>query len=326
MKGWQHGRNQGHALLGPVGRNRENGGKNGDIDAKGPVSWDGAEQSAALAKDIAAFANSRNGGSIVIGKKQKELGGFDPVGVTEEQAATFDTTKVAQWVNNRFSPPIRLVCYPQEVDGRLFVVIDVLEFDDMPIMCVKSFQGPNSKEHILREQTIYVRNANAESVPVGVKELPALIGLATRKRGDEMLASLDAMLRGRPLVPPATDDKQFGDELAKVGAVLEALKPKAAHGEWFFAFHPAKYDAARWTDRECLVGLIQKHRFRIVQEFPPSHTGTQPREWGIANSIYGEPWALTRSGLFVDRLPFRENRMAEPIRHTCTPPLTTPQN
>ena len=96
-------------------------------------------------------------------------------------------------------------------------------------------------------------------------------------------------------------------------AVLEPPMRKEGHGEWFFAFHPARYDAARWTDRDYLEELIRKHRFRIVQEFPPSHTGTQRREWGIANSTYGEPWALTRSGLFVSRLPFREDRVVEPI-------------
>ena len=69
-------------------------GESSGIDAKGPVSWDGAAESAGLAKDIAAFANSSNGGIIVIGKKEED-GRFDLVGLTEEQAATFDTTKVA---------------------------------------------------------------------------------------------------------------------------------------------------------------------------------------------------------------------------------------
>ncbi len=289
-------------------------GENGDIDAKGPVSWDGAEQSAALAKDIAAFANSRNGGYIVIGKKEKQSGGFDPVGVTQEQAATFDTTKVAQWVNNRFSPPIRLVCYPQEVDGKLFVVIEVLEFHDVPIMCVKSFQCPKKGNHLLKDKTIYVRSENAASAPLAtVDELRTLVGLATRKKRDDMLASLDAMLRGRPLVPPATDVKQFEDELAKVEAVLEAQRPKDGHGEWLFAFHPARYDAARWTERESLESLIQKHRFRVFEEFPPSSTGTPPHERAIANGICGGAWALTRSGLFVARRPFPEDWTAKPI-------------
>jgi hypothetical protein len=39
-----------------------------NIDAKGPMEWDNGEASAGLTKDILAFANSRDGGVIVIGK------------------------------------------------------------------------------------------------------------------------------------------------------------------------------------------------------------------------------------------------------------------
>ena len=103
-------------------------------------------------------------------------------------------------MNNRFSPPIRLVCYRQEVDGKQLVVIEVLEFGDVPAICTKSFQCPKTNTHLLREKTIYVRTANAASAPVGTAdELRALIGLATKKRHDEMRAYWDAMLRGSPL-------------------------------------------------------------------------------------------------------------------------------
>jgi len=288
-------------------------GENGDIDAKGPVSWDNADESAGLAKDIAAFANSRNGGILVIGKEETG-GAFTLVGVTEEQAATFETTKVAQWVNSRFSPPIRLVCYRQEVDGKQFVVIEVLEFDDVPAICIKSYQSQQKRDHLLREKTIYVRNANAASVPVGtVEELRALIGLATKKKSDEMLGLFHAMLQGRPLLPPLTDEKHFEDEVATVGTALRA-GTEEGQGAWFFAFHPAIYDAARWSERNQLEEIVRRHSFRIVQEFPPCYLGTHGRDWGIANDYYGQAWALTRSGLFASRVPFRENRIERPIR------------
>lgn len=56
----------------------------------------------------------------------------------------------------------------------------------MPSLCVKSFQETgNPKNHLFREGTIYIRNQNAESKPIGtVDELRAVIGLATRKKRD----------------------------------------------------------------------------------------------------------------------------------------------
>lgn len=129
------------------------------VDAKGPMLWDGADTSASLAKDIASFANSRDGGVIVIGKSEAGDGSFSYDGLSPEQAASFDTTKVGQWVNARFAPPVRLSCHQAELDGRKFVVIIIQEFDDVPSLCVKSFQETgNPKNHLLREGTIIVRN------------------------------------------------------------------------------------------------------------------------------------------------------------------------
>jgi hypothetical protein len=297
-------------------------GESENIDAKGPVAWDGSVESASLAKDIAAFANSRNGGVIVVGKKE-ESGKFDATGVTQDQAATFETTKVAQWVNTRFAPAIRLVCYQQEVDGKLFVVIEVLEFDDIPAICMKPFPDPNnSKNELLKKRTIYVRNANAASAPVEtVEELRTLIGLATKKRSDEMFATFHAMLQGRPLVPLPTHEEQFQHELEEIETATTTERTKK--GEWFFAFHPNSYNATRWQERDDLEGMIRKHSFRIVEEFPPCYKGTTGREWGIINTLYGPPWALTRSGLFVSRCPFREDDMQPIQAHLYVPTYGT---
>src|SRR5688572_761700 len=67
-------------------------GENDFIDAKQHFAWDGSDASASLAKDIAAFANSRDGGVLVIGKAEMPDGSYALQGVTPEQAASFDTT------------------------------------------------------------------------------------------------------------------------------------------------------------------------------------------------------------------------------------------
>ena len=125
-------------------------GESDSIDAKGPTcSGDGGVESAKLAKDIAAFANSRDGGVIVVGKEEPSPGQFVLTGLTQQQADSFDTTKVAAWINNRFSPPIRLVCHRQQHNGLIFIVITVAEFNDVPVMCIKSYQDPQNARGIL---------------------------------------------------------------------------------------------------------------------------------------------------------------------------------
>ena len=291
-------------------------GESDSIDAKGPTCWDGGMESAKLAKDIAAFANSRDGGVIVVGKEEPSPGQFVLKGLTPQQADSFDSTKVAAWINNRFSPPIRLVCHRQEHDGRAFIVITVAEFDDVPVMCIKSYQDPqNAKTILLRERTIYVRTANAESAPLGcVEEVRSLIGLAVRKKGDELLSTLNAMLKGRSLVEAPSDNQHFDREISEVTAALDLnTSIPDRPGAWCnVGFHPGKYDRERWPERETLESLVRKHAVRLANEFPPYYRGTHPREWGISakclHSGYCEVWTLTYSGLFIFYKQFRENK------------------
>lgn len=277
------------------------------VDAKGPMTWDGADTSASLAKDIASFANSRDGGVIVIGKSENNDGSFSYDGLSPHQTASFDTTKVGQWVNSRFAPPIRLVCHLVELGGKKFVVIIVQEFDDVPSLCIKSFQETNNaKNHLLREGTIYVRNQNAESKPIKtVDELRAVIGLATRKKGDELIAHFNAMLKGRSLANLGPAPDPFEQEIQQVRSDLKLTEEK---GGWWMSFRPAQYAGNRWSTPEELEHLIAKHSVRIYDEFPAHQRGTFRMGWGIANDLYGETWALTKSGLFCYSKEFRENQ------------------
>ena len=61
-------------------------------------------------------------------------------------------------------------------------------------------------------------------------------------------------------------------------------------------------------------------------EFPPSTTETKPREWGIANEAYGDPWLLSRTGVFLFKVPMNLDTDTYPSsdrRHSPTsdPPL-----
>src|SRR5260370_13372237 len=86
----------------------EAAGESANIDAKGPMEWDGNEASAGLTKDILALANCRDGGVIVVGKEETQPGKFALTGLSEPHAASFQTTKGATWVNNHCSPPVTL--------------------------------------------------------------------------------------------------------------------------------------------------------------------------------------------------------------------------
>ncbi len=279
------------------------------IDAKSAMKWDGGYESARLAKHIAAFANSRDGGFLVIGKKEPQPGTFTIIGLTAETASTFETTKVANWVNSHFSPAIRLTCYRVEHDGAELVVIRVNEFTDIPVICTKRFDDPNnSKKPILEKGRIYVRTPNAESKQLQKEsELRELIGIATKKQGDVLLQHFNAMLRGRVVGETVSDQQQTESELKTIQDDLNAKGSIDVNEGWTFLFHPTLYQKERWQDLKTLETHIQTKAVRVPDTFPASRTGTFRTEWGIANDTHGETWALSRSGIFLFYKKFKED-------------------
>lgn len=286
-------------------------GESDKIDAKGPMEWDNGPNAASLSKDIAAFANSKDGGVIVIGKSECDDGRFTFDGVSDQQAASFETTKVATWVNNRFSPDVRLVCHTHVYQNKKFVIITIDEFTDVPHLCTKSFQDPGDpKKHLLREKTLYVRTVSAASAPLGsVEELRALIGLATSKRGHEMLTMFNAMLTGSPLVPNKPAVEQFEEELAFVADDLgESFSKSVERGAWMLIIRPSSFSDERFEDDlQNLEERIRRSQVRLRSDFPPLRTGTHMRDWGLCNDTYRETWGFTLSGQFILLRPYYEN-------------------
>jgi hypothetical protein len=287
-------------------------GESANIDAKGPVEWDGGETSAGLAKDILALANCRDGGVIVVGKSELQPGKFRLDGLSDEQAASFETTKVATWINNYCSPHVHLVCYRHEHDGKQFIVIAVSEFHDVPVICTKQFELPStgkSNKVILRKGTVYVRTPNAESAPLSsVEEVRELVGLATTKRADQMLAMFKSMMKGQPLLEEKPQEDLFEAEIEQVYSALDAeLDSKVQMGAWNFICHPARYQADRWEEASTLKTIVEKCAVRVRREFPQTNHNLHVREWGICNRHYEDAFGFTRSGLFVSSRLYIEN-------------------
>jgi hypothetical protein len=290
----------------------EAAGESANIDAKGPIAWDCNEVSAGLTKDILALANCRDGGVIVIGKSEPVPGKFQLDGVSDEQAASFETTIVGTWVNNHCAPHVHLVCYRHEHDGKQFIVIAVSEFHDVPVICTKQFELPStgkSNKVILKKGTVYVRTPNAQSAPLSsVEELRELVGLATTKRADQMLAMFKSMMKGQPLLEEKPQEDLFEAEIAQVQSALDAeLDSKVHLGAWSLICHPAKYQADRWEDTSTLKSIVEKCAVRVRREFPQTNYKVDVREWGICNRHYEDAFGFTRSGLFISSRLYFEN-------------------
>lgn len=113
-----------------------------NLEYKQSMSWVEIATKVKVAKSAMAMANISDGGYIVFGvKKNGEV--YEPEGMQEDHADSFKQDDVMEWVNEYADPYVELTVISANRDGKHFVVIQIEEFDPLPVICKKP--GENLK-------------------------------------------------------------------------------------------------------------------------------------------------------------------------------------
>lgn len=182
--------------------------ENQQIDFKAAQNWNsiGRVGRAKFARHLMALANTI-GGYIVIGVGEDNNG--NPTlytGMTENQASSFDPSTVGQTVNRYAEPAIEFDLVKPELDGKIYVVIVVYPFKNLPHVCNDACEGE------LQRGVFYIRTPDARSrAAYRSAELQGIIQRALRNQRQ----LLGRMLRGilyedRQAAEPSSDDTFAG--------------------------------------------------------------------------------------------------------------------
>ena len=114
-----------------------------NLDYKQSMNWRTAtaEQKAALVKDALAMANTQDGGKIIFGVRDSD---FEPIGLTDEEFESFDTTRFADLLNRYADPSFACVVHKLTIDDKRYAVIEVPEFGVVPIICKADANNPTA--------------------------------------------------------------------------------------------------------------------------------------------------------------------------------------
>lgn len=216
-----------------------------DVDYKAAIEWNTEDKKAAceIVKDILALTNT-NGGYLVIGVAERNSK-FEYAGVTQEQAESFETTKVNNFVNKYADPPINVIVRSISYESKEFVVIQVPPFPNTPSICQKEFPGT------LTSPTIYVRTDNNESAPVKKSsDMNAVVENAVRNREDKILELVRGVLK-KGASKPEPDDatiilKQIASATQKCrerNSAKNSVTLTLPHYE--ISFYPVKFASAK---------------------------------------------------------------------------------
>ena len=160
------------ALLEMVDHGREER----NLEYKRSISWQDAAAKAKIAKSAMAMANIPDGGVIVIGvEKIGET--YDAVGMEQGHIESFKQDDVVEYINEKYADPyIELKVTPVTKDDKCFVIIQVHEFSQLPIIC------KNNGLENLRRGAFFIRSL-VQLTNTSISSGQERTG-ATRKIGD----------------------------------------------------------------------------------------------------------------------------------------------
>ena len=148
------------------------------VEFKGPGLRSDRAFIALVARAALGMTNRRDGGLIVIGVGEDRSGRPVPQGLSSDERASWDYDSVADALDSYANPNVVFEMQHINVDGKDFVVIEVEEFDDIPVLCNRSY------DDTLRKGACYVRpRRKPETTEIATQEdMRDLLDLATDKR------------------------------------------------------------------------------------------------------------------------------------------------
>lgn len=106
------------------------------------------------------MANTNIPGYIVIGVTHDAGVAGSYEGVTEEEAKSFDPSKIADVIKHYVDPVPSFGIYKPELDGNKYIVIRILPFDSIPHICIRPYSD------VVSEGDIYIRSEGARTTNI----------------------------------------------------------------------------------------------------------------------------------------------------------------
>ena len=274
------------------------GNENRNLDYKCAFSWDEASHDAKceIAKDVLAFANTRDGGVILIGVGDK-TGAIE--GLTEAQSTSFDQTRFNDFVQKYTDPHHTSRVHRRTVDGHRFIVIDVPEFAEVPILCAKdAHSSSDSSKQILKKATLYKRTDKATSEAIAdADEMRELLNRGLLRRQDELLKAIRQIILPRESVE-VQPETEFKAQIASAEKSLAQFKIESENEflaglpHWTLEMQPEDYLPERITSLARLQRLVQESAISLRgcplltrRSFEGSRSRLSPMMIGISSLL-----------------------------------------
>jgi predicted HTH transcriptional regulator len=147
---------------------------------------------ARLARHVIGLSNRKDGGYLLIGVEDSTLA---PVGLDEEQIATWDAARVNVQLEAFAAPsPVVQVVRGALENGKVLLALRVPAFDDQPLVCTKTVSDTQNRP-ITREGALYIRTDGTQTREVSNEaEMRELLGRAYVRRSERLLSEIKTLI------------------------------------------------------------------------------------------------------------------------------------
>ena len=187
-----------------MGLNRELNG----VEFKGPGPMTNRRLVMQVVRAILGMSNRRDGGTIIIGVEDND-GVLNPVGLISSDIDEWTSDDLADQVANYADPSASFTLGKQEYEGNSYVVIEVEEFSDVPVLCKRDYGD------LLRAGACYVRpRRKPETTEIPTQaDMRDLLDLAIEKGVTQFLERARRVgLFISPTIETSTSDQERFDE------------------------------------------------------------------------------------------------------------------
>lgn len=124
-----------------------------NMEFKKGMAW--TDLRCVLTRTVMAMANLKGGGKIIIGIKEGTSRTPVLAGMSREDFDSYNPDDMASFVNEYAEPSVAVVPLKKTYGGKHYVILDVKEFDEVPIVCKKD--GRKECKDDLRRGSVYHR-------------------------------------------------------------------------------------------------------------------------------------------------------------------------
>jgi predicted HTH transcriptional regulator len=188
-----------------------NGREERNLEYKRTMNWSDAVTKVKLVKSSIAMANLRDGGTIVFGIERQPDDSYSVAGMNRADYDSFKQDDVSVEVNNYAEPFIELNVLKVELDGMNFVLVQVREFVDLPIICKR-----DGAER-LRSGAMYIRPRRKHETTelLSQVDMREILDLAVEKRVRSLYSQIERV-GARLVFPQGNASKAFIEQLGEL--------------------------------------------------------------------------------------------------------------